>query len=537
MISFQDSPVLYRSNVPSRYHLRQPIPRAGCSTFMTAACVWAFLTATVAGSEFYFQPTPAPFDLAFGRKVSADGTAAIGQINSITTTDEFVVPPAYIWTARDGFETVPAPPELNSISHRFLDVSDDGQVFLGRGSIEDGDDTFRRVFLYSLEHGHTFLPAAADSSSEVGLTISGDGETVFGYSVLDDERTYWSWNEANGYVSRTYDGSLGSIKQNLEDGTLVASRGLVDNAGQVLHTVPNPIEGRNALVNAASSDGKIVAGRIPVDEEDFHAMRWEVGNDQVEVLGLLDYPNHTDSVARGVSADGKVIVGVSNGPHPELDTRAFVWDQLHGMRELEEVFRDEYGLEVHPWGVGTAEQISDDRRTVVGSIREGRKASGSPGDMWVAVLDWPLGSLRSDFDLDDVLDVDDADLLVAAIQETSRDPLYDLDGDEAIGVGDLETLLSRVERLPGDVDFDGQVDFADFLTLSANFGAAGLWSQGDFDASGEVDFADFLAMSANFGATPSTAAIVPEPSGSACWLFAIVLWYSRRNNSRSEPID
>ena len=238
-----------------------------------------------------------------------------------------------------------------------------------------------------------------------------------------------------------------------------------------------------------------------------------------------------------MSADGKVIVGVSNGPHPELDTRAFVWDQLHGMRELEEVFRDEYGLEVHPWGVGTAEQISDDRRTVVGSIREGRKASGSPGDMWVAVLDWPLGSLRSDFDLDDVLDVDDADLLVAAIQETSRDPLYDLDGDEAIGVGDLETLLSRVERLPGDVDFDGQVDFADFLTLSANFGTARLWSQGDFDATGEVDFADFLAMSANFGATPSTAAIVPEPSGSACWLFAIVLWYSRRNNSRSEPID
>ena len=52
----------------------------------------------------------------------------------------------------------------------------------------------------------------------------------------------------------------------------------------------------------------------------------------------------------------------------------------------------------------------------------------------------------------------------------------------------------------GDTNLDGNVDFADFLQLSANFGKlAASWSNGDFDGSGEVDFGDFLALSAELG--------------------------------------
>ena len=65
----------------------------------------------------------------------------------------------------------------------------------------------------------------------------------------------------------------------------------------------------------------------------------------------------------------------------------------------------------------------------------------------------------------------------------------------------------------GDLDGDGTVAFADFLTLSANFGQAVTDpTLGDLDCSGDVAFADFLILSANFGSAVG-AQSVPEPSG------------------------
>lgn len=72
--------------------------------------------------------------------------------------------------------------------------------------------------------------------------------------------------------------------------------------------------------------------------------------------------------------------------------------------------------------------------------------------------------------------------------------------------------------IPGDLDQDGSVAFADFLILSGNFGATGVtWGQGDIDCDGTVAFADFLSLSGNFGQSAG-AATVPEPNA-----FAMVL--------------
>lgn len=51
----------------------------------------------------------------------------------------------------------------------------------------------------------------------------------------------------------------------------------------------------------------------------------------------------------------------------------------------------------------------------------------------------------------------------------------------------------------GDTDENGIVNFADFLTLSDNFGQPGGWADGDFDGDGFVGFSDFLILSTNFG--------------------------------------
>lgn len=78
-------------------------------------------------------------------------------------------------------------------------------------------------------------------------------------------------------------------------------------------------------------------------------------------------------------------------------------------------------------------------------------------------------------------------------------------------------------ELAGDVDANGEVDFADFLVLSANFGndvdPAG--SSGDIDGNGNVDFSDFLILSANFGQSAGAVASVPEPTGLVLLLFGV----------------
>ena len=66
--------------------------------------------------------------------------------------------------------------------------------------------------------------------------------------------------------------------------------------------------------------------------------------------------------------------------------------------------------------------------------------------------------------------------------------------------------------IPGDLDGDGTVAFADFLALSTNFGQTDQpYENGDIDCDGTIAFADFLTMSSNFGQT-AAAASVPEPS-------------------------
>ena len=63
-----------------------------------------------------------------------------------------------------------------------------------------------------------------------------------------------------------------------------------------------------------------------------------------------------------------------------------------------------------------------------------------------------------------------------------------------------DELWALPTTLPGDVDKDGDVNFADFLILSSTFGDTQEPGTGaDFDGDGVVSFADFLQLSANFG--------------------------------------
>ena len=117
--------------------------------------------------------------------------------------------------------------------------------------------------------------------------------------------------------------------------------------------------------------------------------------------------------------------------------------------------------------------------------------------------------------------------------EVSLDALCTEVSQGATSFDAFEAARTAAGVLPGDTDENGNVDFADFLTLSGNFGKSGTHSAGDFDCSGTVEFADFLTLSANFGLSSEVATSVPEPSTGLSLVMGLLGLHFRR---RRRPI-
>jgi len=96
-------------------------------------------------------------------------------------------------------------------------------------------------------------------------------------------------------------------------------------------------------------------------------------------------------------------------------------------------------------------------------------------------------------------------------QETIMDPDITIGTRKKVTVLDWAALddigwdLAR----PGDANADGNVDFADLVTIAQNYGASDgqhRWSQGDFNYDGNVDFADLVSIAQNYGTSGPLAA-------------------------------
>lgn len=122
------------------------------------------------------------------------------------------------------------------------------------------------------------------------------------------------------------------------------------------------------------------------------------------------------------------------------------------------------------------------------------------------------------------------------------DELGDCNGDGVVDKNDLacistveerDVVLASIPSLPGDLDGNGAVDFADFITLSTNFGQnLPGYQDGNVDLADGVDFGDFIGLSLNFGKVPAVAVAVPEPSMLPLSLLVLV-WVGRAVKRRS----
>jgi hypothetical protein len=69
----------------------------------------------------------------------------------------------------------------------------------------------------------------------------------------------------------------------------------------------------------------------------------------------------------------------------------------------------------------------------------------------------------------------------------------------ATNISERDVILAELNTVAGDLDGNQQVDFADFLQLSAAFGGSGSYTEGNIDLDGAIGFADFLILADNFG--------------------------------------
>ena len=91
----------------------------------------------------------------------------------------------------------------------------------------------------------------------------------------------------------------------------------------------------------------------------------------------------------------------------------------------------------------------------------------------------------------------------------------------------FEYSITPVEPpLPGDLNHDDRVNFADFLRLSTRFNpqwTGAYWKDGDLNLDRRVNFADFLILSSNFGAVQEARlTAVPEPASCLLVSFALL---------------
>ena len=103
---------------------------------------------------------------------------------------------------------------------------------------------------------------------------------------------------------------------------------------------------------------------------------------------------------------------------------------------------------------------------------------------------------------DSKLDATDIDLLYANLGST--DPTYDMDRDGDADRRDVKRLIEELlGKRFGDVNLDQRIDVEDANMMIANFDPLGThphngWTRGDFNGDGDVDIGDFIQLARNY---------------------------------------
>lgn len=348
------------------------------------------------------------------------------------------------WSAAQGVAGLGLPP--GAVSGAAEATSADGSIVVGTayyGVLADRSEAFRWTSGTGFV-GLGVLPGA-DSSSAHG--ISDDGSVVVGVSGNDAFR----WTATGGMVSLGPGGATATSP----DGAVVV--GWTGNepmrwtAETGMVGLGHLAFGFNGLATDVSADGSVVVGSdhsyFPSHEE---AFRWTADGGMVGLghLPLGDPPGEEYSAAAGISADGSIVVGASYKSNHPQDNRAFIWDAVHGMRDLHRVLEQDYGLDLGRWHFLDATDISNDGRSIVGN-----------GSAFQSTRSWLVGLDCYDdgVDVDGDGTADTCDNCPFVVNADQSDAAGIGSGSRPDGIGDACQC--------GDVNGDGAVTIADGVAI------------------------------------------------------------------------
>lgn len=306
---------------------------AGTTRLVSAGPAFAFRWTAEGGVELL--PRSGGIVAGRVRRVSGDGTTFVG--------GEGQGGRALRWRPPGEFFQLPfLPPVPANPRSEAIGTAHNGSVIVG----ESGSSaTGFRAFRWTVAGGPEPLGAlpGADAAGSSAEAVSADGTIVVG-SAIDAglKRRAFRWTEPTG---------------------MVALPGLPDELG-------------DSFALGVSPDGGTIFGSAATPRGTREAWRWTAVTGTVP-LGDLAATNFR-TFPRAATFDGSTIVGVTTGG-------AFIWNEAHGMRSLQEVLITDFGMDLTGWRLDAANAISYDGLTIAGT---GRAPDGSVSG-WVVAIPGP----------------------------------------------------------------------------------------------------------------------------------------------------
>lgn len=294
---------------------------------------------------------------SLAKGASYDGSVVVGfsaSANASGGTTE-----AFRWTASTGMVGLGDLPG-GPFDSEAWGVSGDGAIVVGgaNGLYNGGSLSGEQAFRWAEADGMVSLGnLSGNPYFSVARAISNDGVTIVGQSDESDSCPYMAfrWTAPEGMV------------------------GLGDLPGGSCHS----------LARGVSADGAVIVGSGNADAGN-GAFVWTAASGMVSIGDLPG--GYVYAEAWDVSADGSVVVGLGSTDDGE---RAFIWDAAHGMRELSIALVTEFGLDpvnLEGWTLNEARGISGDGKTIVGI---GHNQLGRT-EAWIVRLPAARGDLNCD---------------------------------------------------------------------------------------------------------------------------------------------
>lgn len=360
-----------------------------CVVFALPAAKWADASLIVM-SEIEFFPLGDRSGGSFASAaicVAADGSLVAGRGTGAQGRETI------LWRPGDEIHPLGELPGGAYWSEPFA-VSADGTVVLGNSTGANGT----RLFEW------TEGTAAIDVLFDPPPTSDGSAPFAYGYAASADASVVvgnWRpaagvteamrWSSATGLIPL---GDLpGGVRSSHADAVSADGSAVVGGSNSERGNEPflwteqdgmRPIRDPavpdlNGRATGISADGSIVVGVGTSAQSDFtnEAVLWTTDG-RMTRIGKV--PGTDSSTPTDATADGSIVVGWS-------DERAFIWDAAHGIRDLQSVLADTYGLDLDGWTLTGAAAISDDGRSISGS---GTNPSGQ-SEGWIATVPEPTG--------------------------------------------------------------------------------------------------------------------------------------------------